>query len=115
MCDPDVTGQTAGGDPDDCFVNFEEIVRERGPASASTETIVEAHMSGEIFLQEGPGKSPFVKIGGQVSVGHQLCIILCMKMSNQVSSPVDGTVAECLVTDEQVVDKGAPLFRITHG
>lgn len=88
---------------------------ERGPASASTETIVEAHMSGEIFLQEGPGKSPFVKIGGQVSVGHQLCIILCMKMSNQVSSPVDGTVAECLVTDEQVVDKGAPLFRITHG
>ena len=50
--------------------------------------------------------------GAKVKKGDVLCIIEAMKIMNEVVSDFDGEVKEVLAENEQLVEFGAPLFRI---
>ncbi|MGG5358155.1 MULTISPECIES: acetyl-CoA carboxylase biotin carboxyl carrier protein [unclassified Enterococcus] len=67
---------------------------------------------GVVYLQPSPEKPAFKKVGDPVAKGEVICIIEAMKLMNEITSDVDGEIAEILVENEEVVEFGQPLFRI---
>lgn len=74
--------------------------------------IVTSPLVGTFYASAAPDEPPCVKEGDRVKKGQVLGIIEAMKLMNEVESEFDGTVAEILVENEQVVEYGQPLFRI---
>ena len=47
--------------------------------------------------------------------GDVLCIIEAMKVMNEIHAPMDGVIAEILVTDDSMVEFDQELMRIVEG
>ena len=73
---------------------------------------VKAPIVGTFYSARAQGVAPFVQIGQHVKKGDVLCIIEAMKVMNEIHSPVDGTIAEILVTNESMVEFNQDLIRI---
>jgi biotin carboxyl carrier protein len=60
------------------------------------------------------GKIISIKVGKdeQVKAGQVLCILEAMKMENEITAPIAGTVREILVSEGASVSEGDPLFVI---
>ena len=56
-----------------------------------------------------------MEIGQQVKKGDVLCIIEAMKVMNEIHAPMDGVIAEILVTDDSMVEFDQELMRIVEG
>ena len=69
-------------------------------------------MVGTFYLRPDPNSAPYVEVGKTVKKGDVLCIIEAMKLMNEIESEFDGTIAEILVEDGEMVEYGKPLFRI---
>ena len=54
-----------------------------------------------------------LKVGDKVEKGQVLCIIEAMKLMNEIESEYDGEIVEICVNNEEMVDYGKPLFKIT--
>ena len=67
---------------------------------------------GTFYSAQDPGSEPFVKVGDTVSKGQVLGIVEAMKLMNEIESDYAGTVKEVLVSNEEVVEFGQPLFVI---
>ena len=74
--------------------------------------IVKSPMVGTFYLRPDPNSAPYVEVGKTVKKGDVLCIIEAMKLMNEIESEFDGTIAEILVKDGEMVEYGKPLFRI---
>lgn len=74
--------------------------------------IVRSPIVGTFYEGASPGAPPFAKLNGKVSEGDVLCIVEAMKVMNEITSKVSGTVAEIYVKNEQAVEFNQPLFRI---
>ena len=74
--------------------------------------IVKSPMVGTFYLRPDPNSAPYVEVGKTVKKGDVLCIIEAMKLMNEIESESDGTIAEILVKDGEMVEYGKPLFRI---
>ena len=74
--------------------------------------IISSPIVGVVYLQPSPDQSVFKAAGDSVKKGETVCIIEAMKLLNEVVSEFDGTIAEVLVENEDVVEYGQPLFRI---
>ena len=74
--------------------------------------IVKSPMVGTFYLRPDPNSAPYVEVGKTVKKGDVLCIIEAMKLMNEIESEFDGTIAEILVKDGEMVEYGRPLFRI---
>lgn len=70
---------------------------------------------GTFYQSRAKGSTPFVEIGQHVKKGDVLCIIEAMKVMNEIHAPMDGTVAEILVTDDSMVEFDQDLMRIVEG
>ena len=70
-------------------------------------------MVGTFFRAPSPDAPPFVDLNSEVKPGDPLCVIEVMKLFTQVESRQTGTVEAVLAEDEQLVEYGQPLFRIT--
>lgn len=83
-------------------------------SSSQPETgkIISSPIVGVVYLQPSPDQSAFKEAGDSVKKGETVCIIEAMKLLNEVVSDFDGTIAEVLVENEDVVEYGQPLFRI---
>ena len=85
------------------------------PASAETDNgqvTIPSPMLGTFYRAESPGAAPFVEVGSEVTEQTTVCIIEVMKMMNSVPAGVTGTVSEILADNAQLVEYGAPLFRV---
>ena len=51
-------------------------------------------------------------MGDTVKKGQVLAIVEAMKLMNEIESEFDGTVEKVLVSNEEVVEFGQPLFVI---
>ena len=56
--------------------------------------------------------SAFVKVGDQVKAGQTVCILEAMKLMNEIQSDYDCEIEAVLVSNEQKVEYGQPLFRV---
>ena len=82
-------------------------------APASSAQTLKAPMPGVFYQAPSPEADPFVSIGQQVSTGDVLCIIESMKMMNEVTSTISGTVREIRVANADAVATGTALFVIS--
>lgn len=76
---------------------------------------VKAPIVGTFYQSRAKGSTPFVEIGQHVKKGDVLCIIEAMKVMNEIHAPMDGTIAEILVTDDSMVEFDQDLMRIVEG
>lgn len=64
----------------------------RTQSTAVGRQVIAAQMPGVIL-------KVYVKPGDQVKVGDPLCVLVAMKMENEIRSPIDGTVKEIYIAD----------------
>ena len=69
---------------------------------------------GFVLLAPMPGLVIDVKVkpGDQVSVGTPLVVMEAMKMQNELTSEIEGTVREVVTSPQQAVESGARLMEI---
>ncbi len=67
-------------------------------------------MVGTFYAAPSPDKAPFVKVGDKVKKGQTVCIIEAMKLLNEIESEFDGEIVKILVSNEDMVEFGQPLF-----
>ena len=94
-----------------------EGARESAPppapsAPADGVVTVDSPMLGTFYRAESPGAEPFVNVGDRVEADTTVCIIEVMKMMNSVPAGVGGVIAEVVAENAQLVEYGAPLFRV---
>jgi acetyl-CoA carboxylase biotin carboxyl carrier protein len=84
------------------------------PAEATTDEplLISAPMLGTFYRAEAPGAPPFVDIGTRVDTHTIVCLIEVMKMMNAVPAGVTGTVVAVCAENAELVEYGAPLFRV---
>ena len=82
-------------------------------APASSAQTLKAPMAGVFYQAPSPEADPFVSIGQQVNTGDVLGIIESMKMMNEVTSTMSGTVREIRVANAEAVATGTALFVIS--
>ena len=84
------------------------------PATDNTAgtTTINAPMVGTFYAKANPESPPFVKVGDRVSADTIVCIVEAMKVFNEIPAECSGTIVEVLVSDQQAVDFGKPMFRI---
>lgn len=78
--------------PVEKFITYETettpIIEE--PISSGYE--VKSPLVGTFYAGSGPNAEPFVKINQKVEKGQTLCIIEAMKIMNEITAPVSGTI-----------------------
>ena len=74
--------------------------------------IVESPLVGTFYAAPSEDAAPFVSVGDTVKKGQTLAIVEAMKLMNEIESEYDGVVEAILVSNENVVEYGQPLFRI---
>ena len=94
------------------------------PASAAVNTSVEAAeeeddtlfitspIVGTFYSAAAPDVPAFVKVGDQVKAGQTVCILEAMKLMNEIQSDYYCEIEAVLVSNEQKVEYGQPLFRV---
>ena len=53
-----------------------------------------------------------MKVGDTVKAGDTVCILEAMKMMNEITADFDCEIEAVLVSNEQKVEYGQPLFRV---
>ena len=69
-------------------------------------------MVGTYYAQASEDSEPFAKEGDHVTEGDTLCIIEAMKLFNNVSSPVSGTIRKIVAKNAEPVGYGDTLMEI---
>ncbi|MBP1048138.1 acetyl-CoA carboxylase biotin carboxyl carrier protein [Enterococcus sp. BWM-S5] len=107
------SGQTAS------VVEAEPVISARpaeAPRQASTEgEEITSPLVGVVYLQPAPDKAMFKSVGDKVKKGEVVCIVEAMKLMNEITATVDGTITEVLVENESIVEYNQPLFRVAKG
>lgn len=73
---------------------------------------VKSPIVGTFYEAPSPGSPPFVKIGDSVDAGQILCIVEAMKLMNEIESDVAGEIVKKMVSNNQPVEYGQPLFAV---
>ena len=114
-------GRNSAAPKDPC--NQEEPLRrisEESAADADVEVVandqpcqvIRSPMIGSFYRSPSPGQPAFVEVGSSVTVDSVVCIIEAMKVLNEITADLVGTVVEVLVQDGQAVEFGQPLFKV---
>lgn len=67
---------------------------------------------GTFYSAPAPDAPAFVRVGDQVKNGQTVCILEAMKLMNEIQSDFDCEIEAVLVSNEQKVEYGQPLFRV---
>ena len=84
-----------------------EIVEEPDEESFITSPIV-----GTFYSAASPETPAFVRVGNTVKKGQPVCIVEAMKLMNEINCDFDCEIEAVLVSNEQKVEYGQPLFRV---
>jgi acetyl-CoA carboxylase biotin carboxyl carrier protein len=89
------------------------VVAETKAAPASNLLEISAPIVGTFYASASPDSPVFVKVGDKIEAGKVLCIIEAMKLMNEIEAEMSGTIAEILVKNEEPVEYGQVLFRVS--
>lgn len=88
-------------------------------AAAAAETVEEdeplfitSPIVGTFYSAAAPDVPAFVKVGDHVKNGQTVCILEAMKLMNEIQCEFDCEIEAILVSNEQKVEYGQPLFRV---
>jgi len=74
--------------------------------------VIKSPTVGTFYSAPSPDDPPFLKVGSTVKPDTVVCLIEAMKVYNQITAEVSGTVTEVLVNNADAVEFGQPLFRV---
>ncbi|HBL85242.1 MAG: hypothetical protein A2Y17_03345 [Clostridiales bacterium GWF2_38_85] len=74
--------------------------------------IIKAPFAGVFYASSSPKSQPFVKIGQNISKGDVVCIIEAMKLMNEITTEISGTIIEICAQNESIVEYGQTLLRL---
>lgn len=74
---------------------------------------ITAPIVGTFYASPSPDAAAYVKVGDKVERGKVLCIIEAMKLMNEIEAEVSGIITEVLVKNEDPVEYGQVLFRVS--
>lgn len=74
--------------------------------------LITSPIVGTFYAAPAPDAAPFVKVGDHVKNGQTVCILEAMKLMNEIQSEFDCEIEAVLVSNEQKVEYGQPLFRV---
>lgn len=83
-----------------------------GTLDIGSDKVVVSPLVGTFYSASAPDAEAFVSVGDKVKKGQVLGIIEAMKLMNEIESEYDGVVEAILVSNEEMVEYGQPLFRI---
>lgn len=81
-------------------------------AKAQEDLFITSPIVGTFYAAPSPDAPAFVKVGDHVKNGQTVCILEAMKLMNEIQSEFDCEIEAVLVSNEQKVEYGQPLFRI---
>ncbi|HIU75358.1 MAG TPA: acetyl-CoA carboxylase biotin carboxyl carrier protein [Candidatus Pelethocola excrementipullorum] len=67
---------------------------------------------GTFYSAASPDEPAFVKVGDEIKSGQTVCILEAMKLMNEIEAEFDCEIVAVLVSNEQKVEYGQPLFRV---
>ncbi|OUT56926.1 MAG: acetyl-CoA carboxylase, biotin carboxyl carrier protein [Rhodopirellula sp. TMED11] len=82
------------------------------PAVDDDTITINAPMVGTFYCKANPESDPFVQVGTKISADTIVCIVEAMKVFNEIPAECSGTIVEVLVSDQEAVDFGKPMFRV---
>ncbi len=87
------------------------------PAAAEAEeedepVFITSPIVGTFYSAPAPDVPAFVRVGDQVKSGQTVCILEAMKLMNEIQSEFACEIEAVLVSNEQKVEYGQPLFRV---
>ena len=87
---------------------------QEAPVSAAEEesVYIVSPIVGTFYSAPAPDAPAFVKVGDHVKNGQTVCILEAMKLMNEIQSEYDCEIEAVLVSNEQKVEYGQPLFRV---
>jgi len=80
----------------------------------SAEDFIASPIVGTFYAAPAPDAEPFVKVGDLVKEGDTVCILEAMKLMNEIQAEYDCVIDQILVSNEQKVEYGQPLMRVTR-
>ena len=69
-------------------------------------------MVGTFYSAPAPEADAFIAVGAEVDVDTVVCIVEAMKVMNEITAEVKGTIRQILVENAAPVQFGQPLFLI---
>ena len=84
---------------------------EKAEAADEFELIL-APIVGTFYSAAAPDVPAYVKVGDHVKAGQTVCILEAMKRMNELEADYDCEIEAVLVSNEQKVEYGQPLFRV---
>ena len=83
------------------------------PESEEEETLlITAPIVGTFYSSPAPDAPAYVHVGDHVMRGQTVCILEAMKLMNEIECDYDCQIESILVSNEQKVEYGQPLFRV---
>ena len=73
---------------------------------------ISSPMVGTFYRAQSPDDPPFVAAGERVEIGQTVGLVEAMKTFNEITSEVEGIVAEVRVGDNELVETGSTLFLV---
>jgi acetyl-CoA carboxylase biotin carboxyl carrier protein len=85
------------------------------PSATESGLFINSPTVGTYYSAPSPDDPPFVKVGEKVNPDTIVCIVEAMKVFNQISAELNGTIVEILVKNGDPVEFGQALFRVELG
>ncbi len=76
---------------------------------------IKSPMVGTFYSKPSPDKPDYVSAGSQVTPASVVCKLEAMKIFNDITADISGTVVEVCVKNAQPVDYNTVLFRVDLG
>ena len=85
----------------------------REPAAPAKKLLeIKSPTPGTYYSQEKPGSKPYSEVGNKITPTSVVCVIEAMKIFNEITAEITGTIVEILVENKQPVEYGQVLFRV---
>ena len=85
-------------------------------AAAEQKTDEEEYITSPIvatfYSAAAPDVPAYARVGDRVRAGETVCILEAMKLMNEIAAEFDCEIEAILVSNEQHVEYGQPLFRV---
>ena len=77
-----------------------------------TGSLVTSPLVGTFYAAPSQDLPPYVQVGDKVKKGQVLAIVEAMKLMNEIESDFDCEIEAVLVSNEQKIEYGQPLFKV---
>ena len=84
-------------------------------AGSDNTVAIKSPTLGTYYAAASPDDEPYVKVGSKVKKESIVCLVEAMKVYNQITADVEGTITEVCVNSGDPVEFNQVLFRVKLG